>query len=124
MDVKFPLPNYLKYLDAADDGAREQGKTAFLRDVRARIKEVTTRTYIDPLSGTVDYVHLLFDAHHIIYAEGIAAESFLMDPRTAAAVPDDFGRTAHDAVYDGLDLQDTLLDRPDIADVLRKASRR
>ena len=66
MDVKFPLPNYLKYLDAADDGAREQARTAFLRDVRARIKEVTTREYIDPAAGTVDYV-LVFIPNEQVY---------------------------------------------------------
>ena len=66
MDVKFPLPNYLKYLDAPDDTARENSRTAFLRDVRARIREVTTREYIDPAAGTVDYV-LVFIPNEQVY---------------------------------------------------------
>ena len=41
--------------------------------------------------GFVDYFQILFDEHHIIYAEGIAAESFLMDNRTMAALPADLG---------------------------------
>lgn len=56
MDVKFPLDNYMKTLDAPDDAAREQLTKLFLRDVRQRIKEVTTREYIDPSAGTLDYV--------------------------------------------------------------------
>ena len=31
----------------------------FVKDVRSRVKEVTTRDYIDPAQGTLDYV-LLF----------------------------------------------------------------
>ncbi len=74
--------------------------------------------------GYVDYFQLLFDAHHIIYAEGIAAESFLIDPRTAPALPEDAPRAAHSTDYDALDLQDGLAGRPDLAEVLRRASRR
>jgi DNA recombination protein RmuC len=66
MDVKFPLANYLRYLDAAEEPAREKSKVAFLRDVRGRIKEVTTREYIDPGDGTVDYV-LVFIPNEQVY---------------------------------------------------------
>lgn len=66
MDVKFPLANYLKMLDAGDDAARNGFRAAFLRDVRNRVKEVTTRDYIDPASGTVDYV-LVFIPNEQIY---------------------------------------------------------
>lgn len=39
--------------------------------------------------GFVDYFQLLFDDHQIIFAEGIAAESLLLDERTTPALPDD-----------------------------------
>ena len=66
MDVKFPYDNYVKFLDAQSEPERNQHKGAFLRDVRARIREVTTREYIDPEKGTVDYV-LLFIPNESIY---------------------------------------------------------
>ena len=66
MDVKFPLVNYMKVLDAADDTGRAEWTTQFLRDVRKRVKEVTGREYIDPAAGTVDYV-LVFIPNEQIY---------------------------------------------------------
>ena len=59
MDVKFPLDNYMKYINAESDADREAYKDSFLSDVRQRIKEVTTRDYINPDENTVDYVLVL-----------------------------------------------------------------
>ncbi len=59
MDVKFPLDNYLKYIDTDSEADREGFKAAFLKDSRQRIKEVTTRDYINPEQNTVDYVLVL-----------------------------------------------------------------
>lgn len=56
MDVKFPLDNYLKYLEVQDENQKEEIKKQFLKDVRSRIKEVTTRDYINPEQNTLDYV--------------------------------------------------------------------
>jgi DNA recombination protein RmuC len=67
MDVKFPLANYLKMLDAGDESGRAAFGTQFLRDVRSRVKEVTTRAYINPAEGTVDYV-LVFIPNEQVYA--------------------------------------------------------
>jgi DNA recombination protein RmuC len=67
MDVKFPLDNYVRHLDATSDIERDGYRKAFLKDVRDRIKEVTTREYIDPEGGTVDSV-LLFIPNESVYA--------------------------------------------------------
>ena len=67
LDVKFPLAAYLRVLDASDDAARATASREFLRDVRTRIREVTTRDYIDPAAGTVDYV-LVFIPNEQVYA--------------------------------------------------------
>ena len=67
MDVKFPFENYVKFLGEKSEAERNRYKVAFLRDVRARIKEVTSREYIDPEGGTVDYV-LLFIPNESVYS--------------------------------------------------------
>jgi DNA recombination protein RmuC len=66
MDVKFPLNNYLKYLDATSDVERERWRKEFLKDVRLRLKEVTSRDY-DAGADTVDCV-LLFIPNESVYA--------------------------------------------------------
>ncbi|MBM3304560.1 MAG: DNA recombination protein RmuC [Candidatus Aminicenantes bacterium] len=67
MDVKFPLNSYLRYLETESEMEREAHKTQFLRDVRARIKEVTGRDYINPEDETLDYV-LVFIPNEQVYA--------------------------------------------------------
>lgn len=75
--------------------------------------------------GFVDYFQLLFDDHQIIYAEGIAAESLLIDPRTRAALPENVNTKgaghAHRPHLD-YEVQETLLSQPDAVELLRKAS--
>lgn len=81
--------------------------------------------------GFIDYFQLLFDHHHIIYAEGIAAESMLIDPRTRPALPPELRDRLAQIMPGharggphGLDVQQALLDRPDAIDLLRRASMR
>ena len=60
MDVKFPMAGYLRYLDANTDAERQAHRAAFLRDVRARVKELAKRDYArESARNSVDYV-LLF----------------------------------------------------------------
>ena len=67
MDVKFPLDNYMRYLDADGETDKERHKNQFIKDVRGRIKEVTTREYINPAENTVDYV-IVFIPNEQVYA--------------------------------------------------------
>jgi len=67
MDVKFPFDNYLAWLDASSDIQREQCRQSFLKDVKARIKEVASRDYIDPAHDTLDYA-LLFIPNEQVYS--------------------------------------------------------
>ncbi|SLN41562.1 Hint domain-containing protein [Roseisalinus antarcticus] len=79
--------------------------------------------------GFVDYFQLLFDDHQIIYAEGIAAESLLIDQRTRAALPADVRSRmrqvdqahAHRPHLD-YEVRESLLSKPDAVDLLRRAS--
>ena len=58
MDVKFPLDNYIHYLNAESEHDKKRYKDEFLKNVKKRIKEVTTRDYINPADNTV--IMLLF----------------------------------------------------------------
>lgn len=66
MDVKTPMVEYQRYLASATDQERETAAKAFRRDVRARIREVATRDYIDPEGGTLDYM-LIFIPNEQVY---------------------------------------------------------
>jgi DNA recombination protein RmuC len=60
MDVKFPMAGYLRFLDSDTDAERQAHRTAFLRDVRARVRELAKRDYAnESAKRSVDYV-LLF----------------------------------------------------------------
>ncbi|MFS4582734.1 Hint domain-containing protein [Phaeobacter sp. C3_T13_0] len=67
--------------------------------------------------GFVDYFQLLFDRHQIIFAEGVAAESLLLNPLTRAALPEEhLSRTpglllGHQRVASGLDIRPALRER-------------
>lgn len=78
MDVKFPLDNYLKYLDAKSDTDRARYRADFIRDVKARIREVATRDYINPEQNTVDSV-LLFIPNEQVYAFIHEQDSAILD---------------------------------------------
>ena len=78
MDVKFPLDNYLHYLEAGGESDRERYKNQFLKDVRGRIKEVTTRDYINPAENTVDYV-IVFIPNEQVYAFINESDSSMLD---------------------------------------------
>lgn len=67
MDVKFPFDNYVKFLDSDSQSEKETYRDKFLKDVKSRVKEITTREYINPEQNTVDYV-ILFIPNEQIYA--------------------------------------------------------
>lgn len=45
MDVKFPMASYLKYLEAGSEAERSAHRATFVRDVRARVRELAKREY-------------------------------------------------------------------------------
>ncbi len=96
MDVKFPLDNYLRMVNAQADEERARFKNEFLKDVKARIKEIQKRDYINPNEQTLDYV-LLFIPNEQVYGfvhescpglidEALAQKVVLCSPFTLYAV--------------------------------------
>jgi DNA recombination protein RmuC len=96
MDVKFPLDNYVRFLEAQVETEKVKFRADFLRDVKGKIKEVATRDYINPEQNTVDYV-LLFIPNEQVYAfiheqdssmleEGIKNHVIFCSPVTLFAV--------------------------------------
>ncbi len=66
MEEKFPLDNYLRYLDSASDLERKRFRDDFLRDVRARVRELAARDYPGGRGGSLDCV-LLFIPNEALY---------------------------------------------------------
>ncbi len=79
--------------------------------------------------GFVDYFQIMFDTHQIIFAEGISAETMQFDPRTRPALPSDLREKlqtpaggTHSDTSSHLEVHESLLDRPDVAALLKRAS--
>ncbi|NQU76161.1 MAG: DNA recombination protein RmuC [Planctomycetes bacterium] len=67
MDVKFPLDNYLKCLDADAPGRREKAMQDFVGDVRGQVRSIASKAYIDPATGTADFA-LMFIPNEQVFA--------------------------------------------------------
>jgi DNA recombination protein RmuC len=66
MDVKFPVDNYLRHLEATTEHERDAAAKAFLKDVRNRVRELSGRSYIQA-DETLDEV-LLFIPNESVWA--------------------------------------------------------
>ncbi len=78
MDVKFPLDNYMNYLNAASDHDRKRYKEELLKNTKGMIKQVTTRDYINPADNTVDYV-IIFIPNEQVYSFINEADTTIID---------------------------------------------
>ena len=78
MDVKFPLDNYVNYLNADSENDRKRYKDELIRSTKMMIKDVTTREYINPADNTVDYV-LVFIPNEQVYGFINESDATIMD---------------------------------------------
>lgn len=85
MDVKFPLDNYLRFMEAEGDEERERCKNQFLRDVRLRIRDVSTREYVRPEDQTVDCL-IVFIPNEQVFAFIHECDATIMDEAMARQV--------------------------------------
>jgi DNA recombination protein RmuC len=67
IDVKFPFQALQKYLETEDKEQQKQYIAEFKTAIRNKIKEVTTRDYINPEENTVDFV-VMFIPNEMIFS--------------------------------------------------------
>ena len=67
VDSKFPYANLQKMSETDDKGMKEKYMKDFERDVKEKIKQVTSRDYINPEDKTVDFV-ILFIPNEMIFS--------------------------------------------------------
>lgn len=85
MDVKFPLDNYMRYLETESETDRARFRNAFLSDVKNQSKCLVGREYINPEQKTLDYV-LMFIPNEQVYAFIQEQDSSIMDQAMAKRV--------------------------------------
>lgn len=100
MDVKFPMDNYLAYLNAESEPARQQALRAFLQDVRNRIRETSAREYRSAAASggesTLEYILIFIPNEQIygflmeqdatLFSQAVASKVILCSPTTLLAV--------------------------------------
>ena len=78
MDVKFPIDNYMHYLNAETEHDRKRFREELLRNTRVMIRQVTSRDYINPAENTIDYV-IVFIPNEQIYGFINESDTSIMD---------------------------------------------
>jgi DNA recombination protein RmuC len=67
IDVKFPYSALLKYTESTNKTDKQKYLNDFRRDVKEKIKQVSTRDYVNPEEKTVDFV-VLFIPNEMIFS--------------------------------------------------------
>ncbi len=67
IDAKFPLKSLIKFQEAKDKLEQERHLREFASDIKQKIKEVTSRDYINPEEKTLDFV-ILFVPNEMIFS--------------------------------------------------------
>src|SRR5262245_43379506 len=86
MDVKFPIDNYLRHLEAATELEAERCAKQFVRDVKQRVKELTGRGYTDPddaldvllLFIPTERVYAFVHEHALVLVDGAMAQRVVL----------------------------------------------
>lgn len=67
IDAKFPYQNLQRMTETQDATGKKELLKAFERDIREKIRQVTTRDYINPEDNTVDFV-IMFIPNEMIFS--------------------------------------------------------
>jgi DNA recombination protein RmuC len=96
IDSKFPYANLQKMLAAEDKQAKKDYMKKFESDIKDKIKQVSTRDYINPEENTVDFVILfipnemifsfIYDKMNDIWADAMKKKVVLAGPFSFTAI--------------------------------------
>jgi DNA recombination protein RmuC len=96
IDVKFPWNALIRHQEAKTEDEKKVALKSFSSDVRQKIKEVTSRDYINPGEGTADFVILfvpnenifgfIYDELRDIWHEALSQKVILAGPLSFVAI--------------------------------------
>ena len=96
IDAKFPYSNLLCYAEADKKSDKDKYLALFKLDVKQKIKQVTSRDYINPEEKTVDFVvmfipnemifSIIYDKMSDVWEEAMAKKVILVGPFSFVAI--------------------------------------
>ncbi|HEX5797293.1 MAG TPA: DNA recombination protein RmuC [Candidatus Saccharimonadales bacterium] len=67
VDAKFPFDDLLEYQEAKTPAAKKQALAKFRTSIKNKVKDITSKDYIDPKSNTLDFV-VMFIPNEMIFS--------------------------------------------------------
>ncbi len=96
VDAKFPFNNLVRSIETEQATEKKEYMKAFERDVREKIKQVSSRDYINPDDNTVDFVVLfipnemifsyIYDKMHEVWIEAMKQKVVFAGPFSFTAI--------------------------------------